>query len=74
MGCKWSARYADCYPLSKQAQKFRPGVEEAETDDELGEDSVLLESPLDKVEPYQLFRATLMSKFHVGSGLIQVRC
>ena len=47
----------------KQAQKFRPGVEEAETDDELGEDSVLLESPLDKVEPYQLFRATLMSEF-----------
>jgi hypothetical protein len=28
----------------------------------MGEDSVLLESPLDKIEPYQLFRNTLMSK------------
>lgn len=34
-----------------------------DTDDELGEDSVLLESPLDKIEPYQLFRTVLLSKF-----------
>lgn len=34
----------------------------------MSEDSVLLDSPLDKIEPYQLFRATLMSKFsrHLG--------
>lgn len=32
------------------------------TDDELGENSVLLESPLDKLEPYQIFRSCLMSK------------
>ncbi|OTB03929.1 hypothetical protein M426DRAFT_167601 [Hypoxylon sp. CI-4A] len=31
-----------------------------DSDDELGEDSVLLESPLDKIEPYQLFRGVLM--------------
>lgn len=29
----------------------------------MGEESVLLDSPLDKVDPYQLFSATLMSKF-----------
>lgn len=44
-----------------QAQKFRAGVDNLDSDDDLGEDSVLLESPLDKIEPYQLFRATLMS-------------
>ncbi|KAI4864835.1 ARM repeat-containing protein [Hypoxylon rubiginosum] len=31
-----------------------------DSDDELGEDSVMLESPLDKIEPYQLFRTVLM--------------
>lgn len=31
-------------------------------EEELGEDSVLLESPLDKIEPYQLFKVTLLSK------------
>ncbi|KAI1379715.1 ARM repeat-containing protein [Hypoxylon crocopeplum] len=31
-----------------------------DSDDELGEDSVLLESPLDKIEPYQLFRSVLL--------------
>lgn len=43
-----------------QAQKFGAAQE---SDDELGEDSVLLESPLDKIEPYQLFRASLMSEY-----------
>lgn len=33
------------------------------SDDELGENSVLLESPLDKLEPYQIFRSCLISKF-----------
>ncbi|KFA65662.1 hypothetical protein S40285_06016 [Stachybotrys chlorohalonatus IBT 40285] len=44
--------------LNEEAQKFSRVIEDA--DDELGEDSVLLESPLDKIEPYQLFRGTLM--------------
>ncbi len=42
-----------------QAQKF--GNLENDSDDELGEES-LLETPLDKVEPYQLFRNALLSK------------
>ena len=42
-----------------QAQKF--SNLENESEDELGEES-LLETPLDKVEPYQLFRDALMSK------------
>lgn len=43
-----------------QAQKF--GALDDESDDELGEES-LLETPLDKVEPYSLFRDALMSMF-----------
>ncbi|KAI1407806.1 ARM repeat-containing protein [Hypoxylon sp. FL1857] len=31
-----------------------------ESEEELGEDSIMLESPLDKIEPYQLFRGVLM--------------
>ncbi len=45
-----------------QAQKFSRAIDD-DDDDELREDSVLLESPLDKVEPYQLFRDTLLSKY-----------
>ncbi|KOS22329.1 putative importin [Escovopsis weberi] len=45
--------------LNEEAQKFGHVVDDAD-EDELGEDSVLLESPLDKIEPYQLFRATLI--------------
>lgn len=41
-----------------QAQKF--GNLDDESDDELGEES-LLETPLDKVEPYGLFRDALLS-------------
>ena len=46
-----------------QAQKLGKsvGVDDGD-DDELGEDSMLLESPLDKLEPYQLFRNTILSK------------
>ncbi|KAL3417133.1 importin [Phlyctema vagabunda] len=43
---------------SKLAQKFS-NLEGDDSDDELGEES-LLETPLDKVEPYQLFRNALM--------------
>ncbi|EEY15862.1 importin-7 [Verticillium alfalfae VaMs.102] len=46
--------------LNDEAQKFSRGLEEAESEDDLGEDSVLLESPLDKLDPYQLFSGTLM--------------
>ncbi|EWZ39171.1 hypothetical protein FOCG_08940 [Fusarium oxysporum f. sp. radicis-lycopersici 26381] len=45
--------------LNEEAQKFSRAIDDVEEDD-LGEDSVLLESPLDKIEPYQLFRGTLM--------------
>ncbi|UKZ84656.1 uncharacterized protein TrAFT101_000554 [Trichoderma asperellum] len=46
--------------LNEEAQKFSRVIDD-EDEEELGEDSVLLESPLDKIEPYQLFRATLLS-------------
>lgn len=52
--------------LNEEAAKFsrlENQYRDAEdSDDELGEDSVLLESPLDKLEPYQLFRNALISK------------
>lgn len=52
--------------LNEEAAKFsrmdNQYKDVEDSDDELGEDSVLLESPLDKIEPYQLFRAALMSK------------
>ncbi|ORY60630.1 importin-beta domain-containing protein [Pseudomassariella vexata] len=50
--------------LNEEASKFsrleNTYKEADDSDDELGEDSVLLESPLDKIEPYQLFRAALI--------------
>ncbi|CAN8100085.1 unnamed protein product [Discula destructiva] len=45
--------------LNEEAQKFSQ-IEEQLSDDELGENSVLLESPLDKLEPYQIFRSCLL--------------
>ncbi|KAI8963985.1 importin-7 [Daldinia sp. FL1419] len=50
--------------LNEEAAKFsqienQHGLVD-DSDDELGEDSVSLESPLNKVEPYQLFRTVLM--------------
>lgn len=52
--------------LNEEAQKFRSLEntyrDDEQSDDELGEDNVLLESPLDKVEPYGLFKGVLMSK------------
>ncbi|KFX91382.1 hypothetical protein V490_05933 [Pseudogymnoascus sp. VKM F-3557] len=50
-----SSAYLDF--LNEEAQKF--GNLDDESDDELGEES-LLETPLDKVEPYGLFRDALM--------------
>jgi len=46
-------------PKTCQAQKFQ-NLEDNDSDDELGEES-LLETPLDKIEPYQLFKNALMS-------------
>jgi hypothetical protein len=46
-------RLADTH--RNQAQKLKPADLE-ESDDELGEDSVLLESPLDRIDPYLAFR------------------
>ncbi|KAJ9155365.1 Importin-beta domain-containing protein [Pleurostoma richardsiae] len=46
--------------LNEEAQKFGR-LDDPESDDELGEHSVLLESPLDKIEPYQIFRGALMT-------------
>lgn len=43
-----------------QAQKFST----ASTDDEELEEEGLLETPLDKVEPYGLFKSSLMSNSH----------
>lgn len=43
-----------------QAQKLK-ATELEESEDELGEDSVLLESPLDKVDPYLAFRDSFKS-------------
>ena len=60
--------------LSQQAQKFNAAVGEEEGDDELEEES-LLETPLDLMEPYGLFKEALggmstPSLFpHVGLGL-----
>jgi hypothetical protein len=41
--------------LNEEAQKLKAADVE-ETEDELGEDSVLLESPLDRIDPYLAFR------------------
>ncbi|GAW15394.1 hypothetical protein ANO14919_048030 [Xylariales sp. No.14919] len=48
--------------LNEEAQKFSQIENQYhdDSDEELGEDSVLLESPLDKIEPYQLLRGALM--------------
>lgn len=47
----------------KQSEKF--GAAQDESDDELEEES-LLETPLDKVEPYGLFKGTLFSMYILG--------
>ena len=43
-----------------QSEKF--GASQDDSDDELEEES-LLESPLDKIEPYGLFKNTLISTY-----------
>jgi len=53
-----------------QAQKFGAAEELEYSDDELGEDSVLLESPLDKIDPYITFKTALMSKLRATPSQI----
>lgn len=53
-----------------QAQKFR-GAEDLDSDDDLGEESLILDSPLDKIDSYQLFAATMHSKFRAQRCAIQ---
>ncbi|KAK4188938.1 nonsense-mediated mRNA decay protein 5 [Podospora australis] len=45
--------------LNEEAQKFS-SAEAEQSEEELGEDSVLLESPLDKIDPYNAFRISLL--------------
>lgn len=50
--------------LSQQAAKFNSAVGEDEGDDELEEES-LLETPLDQMEPYSLFKQALSSTYYL---------
>jgi importin-7 len=45
-----------------KSAKYGNAAEGEYSEEELGEDSVLLESPLDQIDPYTTFRTTLMSK------------
>lgn len=61
--------------LNEEAKKFK-NLEGDESDDELGEES-LLETPLDKIEPYQLFKNALMSmltSYYLLSRIMLTRC
>lgn len=55
--------------IADQAQKF--GTGSSDDDDELEEEG-LLETPLDQVEPYGLFKDTLMSKLLLSPGVCQL--
>jgi len=46
--------------LQGETEKYQSNLTEAESDDDLGEESVLLDTPLDKVDPYTSFRASLV--------------
>ena len=58
---KFQANDLFFFPFYSQAQKFR-GADEIDSDDDLGEESLILDSPLDKIDTYQLFAATMHSK------------
>lgn len=60
-----SAVYLDF--LNEEAQKFQ-NLDADDSDDELGEET-LLETPLDKLEPYQLFRDGLQRMFTLPVSL-----
>lgn len=61
-----------CHTDDTQSQKFSAitGEDEDEDDDDLEEES-LLETPLDELEPYGLFKEGLMSKLLLA-GLVPV--
>lgn len=50
--------------LNEEAQKFG-GLDDDDDDDELEEES-LLETPLDKVEPYSMFKHALLRRLHLS--------
>lgn len=52
----------------EQAQKLK-ATDLDDSDDELGEDSVLLESPLDRIDPYLAFRDSFKSKWRSGNSI-----
>jgi hypothetical protein len=54
--------HQELHLMYNQVQKFG-NLEDVDSDDELNEES-LLETPLDKVEPYGLFRDALLSTFY----------
>ena len=56
--------------LSQQASKFNAAVGEDEGEEELEEEN-LLETPLDQMEPYGLFKQALSSKFFISIGARQ---
>ncbi|KAL5606320.1 hypothetical protein BROUX41_002737 [Berkeleyomyces rouxiae] len=45
--------------LAEEAQKYSAAQDYDEDDEDLGEESSVLESPLDKVEPYQMFAVAI---------------
>lgn len=53
-----------------QAQKFSRTLDDDDEGD-LGEDN-FLDSPLDKIEPYQLFKGALLSKSFPQHGVVDV--
>nr|POF03944.1 putative importin [Quercus suber] len=57
--------------LSQQASKFNAAVGEDEGEDDLEEES-LLETPLDQMEPYGLFKQTLSGKIASRQGGIKL--
>lgn len=59
--------------LSQQASKFNSVAGDDDEDDELEEES-LLETPLDQMEPYGLFKAALQCKFPTDIPLLHPQC
>ncbi|KAG9254135.1 armadillo-type protein [Emericellopsis atlantica] len=52
-----SAAYLDF--LNEEAQKFSRAIDD-DADDDLGEEENLLDSPLDKLEPYSMFKGVML--------------
>lgn len=54
-----------------QAEKFS-SLQDSDDDDSVMDEDSLLETPLDKLEPYGMFRDSLLSK--AKSGIYQFMC